>query len=59
MGKNWKSRLCVCETTIIEIIFVTLTEDTFVVTSDTQGPRKYLHHRKKSCRDTFLCAKWH
>ena len=31
---------------ILEVIFVTLTENSSVVTNDTQGPQKYQHHRK-------------
>ena len=34
------------ETPMLEVIFVTLTENSFVVTNDTQGCRKYPHHRK-------------
>ena len=45
-GENPKSWLWVHETLILEIIFVTLTEDSSAVINDTQGPREYLHHRK-------------
>ena len=35
----------------LELIFVTLTENSSVVTNDTQEPQKYPHHQKK--------LKWH
>ena len=34
------------ETPILEVIFLTLTENSSVITNDTQGPQKYPHHRK-------------
>ena len=34
------------ETPILEVIFVTLTENTSVVTNDTLGPQKYPQHQK-------------
>ena len=37
--------LGVHETPILKVIFVTLTDNLSVVTNDTQGPRKYPHHR--------------
>ena len=44
-----KDRKVGCEfmrTPILEDIFVTLTENSSVVTNDTQAPQQYLHHRK-------------
>ena len=35
-GKNWKSRRWVHETLIVEIIFVTFTEDSSAITNDMQ-----------------------
>ena len=35
-GKNWKSRQWVHETLIVEIIFVTFTEDSSAITNDMQ-----------------------
>ena len=32
------------ETPILEVIFLTLTEKSSVVTNGTQGPKKYPHH---------------
>ena len=31
---------------IFEVIFVTLNENSSVVTNDIQGPQKYPHHQK-------------
>ena len=31
---------------ILKVIFVTLTENSYDVTNETQGPQKYLHHWK-------------
>ena len=41
-----KSRLQVHDTPILEVICVTLTENSSVVTNDTQWPRKYPHQWK-------------
>ena len=38
-GKNWSGRLRSHETLIPEAFFVILTENSSVVTKDTQGPR--------------------
>ena len=40
-GKVW-----VHETQILEVIFMTVTENAFFVTNYTQEPDKYPHHRK-------------
>ena len=34
------------ETPILEVIFVTLTKTSTVITNDTKGPQKYPHHWK-------------
>ena len=47
MCKNQKGKLWVHETRILEVIFVTPTENSYVKTNDTQEPRKYPHQRKK------------
>ena len=47
VGEKQKGRLWVRETPILEIILVTLTENSSVVTNDTQGPQKYPHHQKQ------------
>ena len=47
-GKNEKGWLCVHETPILEAIFVTLSENSYAVTKNTQGPR-----------ETLPCATWH
>ena len=41
-----EDRLIVHETTILEVIFVTLTENSSAITNDTEGPQKYPHHLK-------------
>ena len=46
MGQKQKDRLRVHETPIREVIFVTLTNNSSLVTNDTQEPWKYRHHRK-------------
>ena len=33
------------KTPILEVIFVTLTENSSVLTNDTQGPQKYPHNQ--------------
>ena len=38
-----KGRLRVHETPVLEVVFVTLIENSSVITDDTQGPRKYPH----------------
>ena len=44
---HWvENRLWVYETPIFEVIFVTVTEGSYVVTNDTQGPWKYSYHLK-------------
>ena len=40
MSQKQKVRLCVHETQIVEVIFVTLTEDSSVRTNGTHGPQK-------------------
>ena len=45
-GKNQQGRLWVHETTILEIIFVIFTENSYVVTNDTYGLEKYPRHLK-------------
>ena len=42
--KNGKKGKVDCETPILEIIFVTLIENSSLVTNDTQGPQKYPFH---------------
>ena len=39
-----KSRLWVHDSPILKVIFATLTENSSVVTNDTQGSQKYPHH---------------
>ena len=49
LSVNWKKKRKVgCEFMRHQssVIFVTLTENSSVITNDTQGPQKYLHHRK-------------
>ena len=41
IGQKQKGKLWVHETSILEVFFVTLTENSSVVTNDTQGPQKY------------------
>ena len=43
-------------TPILEVIFVTLTENSSVVTNDTQGPHttRNIHTTRKSCRETHF-----
>ena len=40
------------ETPIFEIIFMTLTKDSFGKTNDTQGPEEYTKNTGNSCRDS-------
>ena len=41
-----KGSLWVDDTPILEVIFVTSTENLTIATSDTQGPREYRQNRK-------------
>ena len=57
LGQIHKGSLWVDEAPITEVIFVALTENPSVVTTDIQGPRKYPHHRKKAVGTQF--QEWH
>ena len=46
IGQEQKGRLGVHETSILAVIFVTLTESSSVLTNNTQGTRKYPHYWK-------------
>ena len=46
MGQKQKGRLWVHGTAILEVIFVTLTDNSSVITNDTQGTWKYPQHQK-------------
>ena len=47
-GWKQKGRLWVHETPILEVIFVTLTKNSYVTTNDTHRPQKYPHHQNYS-----------
>ena len=46
LGQHLKGRLRVHETPILEVIFVSLTENPFDIITDALGSWKYLHHGK-------------
>ena len=46
IGQRQRGSLRVHETPIFEVIFVTLTENSSVITNDTQEPQKYPNLRK-------------
>ena len=45
-GKNQKGSLCVHETPILRITFMILTDNSSVITNDTQRPQEYPHHQQ-------------
>ena len=53
-GKNRNCRLWVHETPILEIISVTLTKNSPVITNDTQRRREYPHHQKYLKGNTLM-----
>ena len=46
-GKNQKGRLRIHETLFLEVVFLTLSESSSVVTHDTNRPREYAHDQKQ------------
>ena len=46
IGEKQKGKVSAHETQILEVIFVTITENSFVITNGTQGTQKCPHHWK-------------
>ena len=44
IGQKQKGRLQVHEIPMLEVIYMTLTENSSAILNNTQGPQKYLHH---------------
>ena len=54
IDQKQKGRQWVHETPILEVIFVTLIENSSVITNDTQEPQKYPYHRKQLWSHTSM-----
>ena len=57
-GKNQRRTLRVHETPMLELTFVTLTENLSVLTNDTKRPWN-TYTTRNSCRDTLSCTMRH
>ena len=55
IGKKQKSKLCVHDKPIPEVILFTLTESSSIITNDTQGSWKYSHYQKEQYGNTSMC----